>query len=773
MKADVLDLVLIDRKLVPLKSELSFQPFVAYLQGLIRDQPLKQAVFQNIIARFENALSDRPSIRIGEVAQFEDLLELIYILLNPLVSNASRHVWALSTPVPGEIFYSTDAFFDFHTRENFGVLSGDFETKNILSGNEKGFIYQLILRRFYNIDSSIFSDNHIQGLNPETRDPVFYKIHIDTRFLDISYSGDLPDLDIKLVEGWLLDAEGEKYLENLLPLPNFQIRGFSILEFTDVTEEHAIENLKNIIVDHKAEVFNEGINETLQSLVGSRNLRFGLLPFIKLNNRAVYLRESSTNSILMDAAAKYRIGEDVYHGLVSQYERNPEVILHNNISATVLVREPLLKGLRHAGIQSFALLPVVYLKKIVGVLEVYSTEKVLIDQTLLSRLQGAISYIGQLFNHILVEFAETVEQAVTDNFTSIKSSVKWRFNEVVWAHLKESGEISTAKIGELSFDKLYPFYGAIDIKQSTVERNNAVFKDIALQITQLAQIMDGLPSVLNMTFSELLIRNKERWLHSLQVCKEIGNEGGFNDLIRGEIEPFLLLAAGMSPEAEALISPYIKAASDGQSIIYKNRRELEASMQKLNDSIDRYLTEHQKKLQHVFPHYFDKFRTDGVEYDIYLGQSIARYKLFTTEHVTNMRIWQLKSMVEIGLMTRKLRTTLPKPLQTTQLIFIHSSPISIGFRQDEKRFDVEGPNSVRYEAVKKRIDKVLIRETGERLTQPDKIALVYFSVSDEEEYLGYISLLQAEGYLTSDVEYLELEDLQGVHGLKALRVGIA
>jgi hypothetical protein len=32
--------------------------------------------------------------------------------------------------------------------------------------------------------------------------------------------------------------------------------------------------------------------------------------------------------------------------------------------------------------------------------------------------------------------------------------------------------------------------------------------------------------------------------------------------------------------------------------------------------------------------------------------------------------------------------------------------------------------------------------------------------------------LQLQGYLLDDLEYLELEELQGVSGLKALRVGV-
>src|SRR5215217_998355 len=107
MRTEILDLGLIDRRLMPARAELSFQPFVAYLQSLIKDQPLKEAMFENMIVKFRSDLSGREAIRIEEAAQFGELLELIYMFLNPLVYNQTKHVWALSTPVPGEIFYST------------------------------------------------------------------------------------------------------------------------------------------------------------------------------------------------------------------------------------------------------------------------------------------------------------------------------------------------------------------------------------------------------------------------------------------------------------------------------------------------------------------------------------------------------------------------------------------------------------------------------------------------------------------------------------------
>ncbi len=86
---------------------------------------------------------------------------------------------------------------------------------------------------------------------------------------------------------------------------------------------------------------------------------------------------------------------------------------------------------------------------------------------------------------------------------------------------------------------------------------------------------------------------------------------------------------------------------------------------------------------------------------------------------------------------------------------------------------MDGAYDIRYEIVKKRIDKAVIRRTSERVTQPGKIAIVYAQAGEGLEYRGYIEYLQHLRYLDGEVEDLELEELQGVHGLPALRVAVA
>jgi hypothetical protein len=112
------------------------------------------------------------------------------------------------------------------------------------------------------------------------------------------------------------------------------------------------------------------------------------------------------------------------------------------------------------------------------------------------------------------------------------------------------------------------------------------------------------------------------------------------------------------------------------------------------------------------------------------------------------------------------------PLESSHLILVQNNPLSIRFRFDEKKFDVDGTYNLRYEIMKKRIDKALIKGTKERLTQPGKIAVIFSQPKEAKEYKRYFEYLGETGYLENKIEELEVEDLQGVYGLRALRVKV-
>ena len=125
----------------------------------------------------------------------------------------------------------------------------------------------------------------------------------------------------------------------------------------------------------------------------------------------------------------------------------------------------------------------------------------------------------------------------------------------------------------------------------------------------------------------------------------------------------------------------------------------------VSDTVSAYLDAEEELAQSMFPHYFERQRTDGVDHTIYIGRSLVEDGRFDELYLRNLRLWQL--MVTCGI-ARRTEAVLPRltvPLATTHLVLAHHTPLSIQFRFDERRFDVDGAYNVRYEVIKKRIDK--------------------------------------------------------------------
>ena len=167
--------------------------------------------------------------------------------------------------------------------------------------------------------------------------------------------------------------------------------------------------------------------------------------------------------------------------------------------------------------------------------------------------------------------------------------------------------------------------------------------------------------------------------------------------------------------------------------------------------------------------YFEKYKTDGLEHNMYVGQSIVKHLTYHDTVLYNLRLWQLQVTCEMEAMYYQQQKDFPLPLEVASLILAYDIPITIQYRIDEKHFDVDGAYNVRYEMIKKRIDKAHIKGTNERLTQPHKLCVVFSSTAIEREYLAYFEFLKSKNYIGEHIEILELEELQGASGIKALR----
>jgi len=244
------------------------------------------------------------------------------------------------------------------------------------------------------------------------------------------------------------------------------------------------------------------------------------------------------------------------------------------------------------------------------------------------------------------------------------------------------------------------------------------------------------------------------------------------DFLQTDLDSIFKNIRERCPELKKMIDEYFAKLDPQRGVIYHNRKDYEESITRINDVLDRFIDTEQLEAQKIYPHYFERYLTDGIEFNIYIGQSLSPHFTFNEMYVRNLKLWQLNVLAKAARITHTLEKRLALPLQTTQLILAHSVPLSISFRRKERKFDVDGAYNIRYEIIKKRIDKVHLKDSGERLTQPGKIAIVYSQHKELEEYLEFIEYLQNEKLLGFELEHLDLEDTQGISGLKAVRVNV-
>lgn len=755
------------------KSNLSFRPLVNYLKNRLKtEKTVKSEFYRFLLEKIEKENDLLGNITTEELAKHKETLELIFTILTPLMANENEMFWALSTPVPDEIFFSTNAFYQFFKdHDPKSKVNQDNEPSE---KKQIKFIYNLILDRFYNFTSVLKNEIIYAHVNPENKLTSYYNIQNDTQFIDIQHSGDLPELNFEELARHFQEGSEMEYLLKELSLKKFTFEGFSVISITDVTLQHAIDGIRNALVDHnyQTEAYNHVI-QALKTLSRNGNIEFGLMPFLTVNNKLVFDNQDFSQSMLINSAKASNLEEEVFYSLVDKYKEDPRPIFVSSINEDQMAKDPFLRVLKEAGVCSYSVLPIYYNTQLAGVLEVYSNQEIIVDDKILSRLRPAMPLIGQLFQYSIEEFNAKMDAVLMDKFTALQPSVQWKFNEAVWHFIQQNKENKKHKqIETVTFKNMFPLFGAIDIRNSTVERNQALKEDMHVHLLNIIKTLKGLRKFVYLDLIDKLIFNCNDWIVRISNVASSNEEMLLNEFLAAEVYPFFSVIKVNHPEATEIVDDYFAEILPETGLAYENRRKLEVSMQLINMEVSQFLETAQQNLQTSYPCYFAKFRTDGVEYDIYIGQDIAPNKPFDLLYLKNIRLWQLTSMVEIARLSKSLIGEMPRPLETTQLVFIHSNSIDISFRNDERRFDVEGAYNIRYEVVKKRIDKVLIKGTAERLTQPNKIAMVYFNAEEAKEYFEYIKYLQDQGYLNDDLEQLDLEELQGVSGLKALRVGV-
>lgn len=750
----------------------SFLPLYEFLRRQKEERTIARKLYASLLREIDQRPELKGAVKPELLRQDSQVLEMIHAITTNIIHATEDDLWALALPASIGPFYGTDGIASLIVNKKDNVCDLAEQEEESHDSRRIAFMYSTILEKVYKYRSKLSGCLVLEIRKKEPIADQYYEVNIDTTFLNVAAKGELPAIDLNKLES-SADEDAVAYLTEALPLDIFRFEGFVVLTLKDVTEQHALSAIRNSILsldDDSREVCERQIKSALHTLAGSTALDFGLMPLIMLNDKPVVDFGELTRTLVSSQLSR----EDmILEEEVQRFLHHPELRFIPDVSANPLDESTrfLRSVLMQANISSFALVPLFYNKQLVGAIEVVSKEPGVLTEDAMRKLGQAFPLLSQLLKYAVEAIQNRISLVISEKFTAVQASVAWKFREAAWAYLiRQPSAKQQAEPDAVRFNHLYPLYGAIDIRNSSVERNRALKLDLAFQLGLLADTLALLKKELRLSILDEVSFRIEKWMQVQE--NNSTEEHKISHYLETEVVPFLRHVRSQHPGSQQAIDAYLEVTEPVQGLAYRHRRELERSMQMVTQAISLYLDLMNMEMQKAYPCYFEKFRTDGIEYDIYIGQSLRPDFPFDMMYLRNLRFMQLSSMAGIYKQLHGLLPQMPYKLRTTQLIYVNPEPIDISFRMDEKRFDVEGGYNIRYQVIKKRIDKVRVRDTGERLTQPGTIAIVYSSNADVREYVSYIDYLRENKILAGDIEYLDLEELQGVDGLKALRIGI-
>ena len=635
----------------------------------------------------------------------------------------------------------------------------------------------LILNQCYGQGLEIIHRRVVEYKDKHTGLKTFYSLQPSFDYVEVEVVGEKPRLTDAQIRRLLGQPDASEVWLELLPPANFRFRGLQVVQATNTTIENSLVKLQLLLMKRES-VLNERrlgqMEEIMRDYLSVPDLRLGILALDYPRRRTVrhsqLIRQDILASKVPDMLAP-ELGNTIYYETCVEGKTN----IYDDLRDCRDDNGPLDEMILAEGYKSLVLVPLLGRNRaVIGMIELASSKPYAFHNLVLYRVDALVPLFRQAMRRSRDEMEAKVQTVMRQTFTALDPSVEWRFIEAaaeIIEREQSDPEDSSPALPDIRFEDVWALYAQADIVGSSKLRNSAIREDLIIDLSVAEQLLSDEKVRKIYPLAGKLVYDITELMQVLDENMSPGDEQQVQEFLLVAFKPMFEQLRGL-PELSSVVARYLTTLAAARPNGRTKRESYEHSVRAVTGLVTRVISKAQENAQLIVPHYFSKYRTDGVEYNIYAGQSLLQDGNFTMIHLQNLRLWQLQTMIDVTRAVARLETRLPIPMLTAQLIFAFGSQITIQFRMDEKRFDVEGAYNVRYEIIKKRIDKALVRGTEERLTLPNHIAIVYSHHSDEDNYREMLNYLHGTGQLAGEVEQVELEPMQGVDGLSALRVKV-
>lgn len=755
---------------LPFGTSFSLAPLLAYWRNALKDGDEAAAAIVSVV---EEELKHYPWL--GE--PIEDLAKLggheVFLsrLMRFLHAPADALAAAVVPPFQFRPVYTSASFqelldeegaiggrlnLDVQSLKYYKTVTAYLHLSRALLGVEIPFRYPAILEK----------TDTVTGLKR------YYKLLSDYRFISVEVPEKARNISEEARNRILTDPTNLEIWEEIIPSRSIHVSGFEIIRAVDVTDEQILSFLKEDFLEYRSRGFSSFfpvLARRLKEFLRKPELEVGICALRGDRIYQLQCEDTAGNCLFLDSRS-CTLGS-LEGSLIERSIREGSMQAIDDLSAFSDLSEKE-KEMRDSGVRNIVAAPLFYDGELIGLLYLWAYQPAYLTRLDLIKLLEILPQCAAAAQQSREELWNRIRAVILEQYTAIHPSVEWRFKKAAMDFIRRQEENDEAEPEPIVFEDVYPLYAAADIRASSLYRNQAVQYDLIDHLNEVVDVLQIVRKHKPLPIIDHLIVSVLEYRSSLENGLSSGDEGSIKDFIQRNIEPLFEHFRSFDSDVNERVNKYWAALDMDRGSLYWRCRDYDESVERINHTITSYLTAEERKAQSMFPHYFEKHETDGVEFSIYVGASLVEDGIFNPIYVKNLRLWQLMVLCGIARRVEPLKKSLKVPLEVTYLLLAQSSPLSIRFQLDETRFDVEGTYDIRYEIMKRRIDKAVLKERGERLTQPGKIAIVYSQHREAGEYREYIRFLQNAGYLEDEVEELEIEDLQGITGLKALRVTV-
>ncbi len=758
---------------LPLMQLISFNKLLEHYDLMAKSENTFEA---NKAKRILAAQEPFPELRDGFedpnlLKKYEKVIEILFqdVFSEVLTKNEIK---TASLPYSNTIFNSSERF-----RKIIEDAGDGFEPKlNDIPYDEHYVIAATVILSFYygfKLDFKRPFFYHIPNADGVMH---YYRILYNADFMEIVPNGEALNITQADVDELLENFDNLELWKEKIPPNSFISKGFVISNMFDVTAEFAISEIKSgLIANNKRgnESFIDSLQETFQSLFNLADINVGFVTYNDKEDKFERVYGQGIESYILRDEDNLSCDDVLCPSSYNNLMRKGSFFAISNVDKAYELSDGMnpYKGLKEQGIRSAIFAPICEKDELLGVLELVSTTTNQLNSINANKLEDVMPYIVSAVMRSKAEEENLIDAIIQHECTSVHPSVYWKFQEEAKRFIIDDLEGRQPTFKEIVFKDVYPLYGQVDIKDSSKARNTAIQRDLMIQLSEVNTVLETAVKIKKLPIYEELMFRVNGYIDDVKEVLHTSSEQAIFDFIKEEINP-VFEHFNTFDTLKPLVKAYTSAIDSTTESYYDHRRNYDESVMQINEKLAGIIDKKQQEAQEMFPHYFERYKTDGVEHNMYIGNTIAGDQEFNSLYLNNLRLWQLQVMCEMENGYYNLKPKLPIKLDVASLILVYNASLSIRFRMDEKQFDVDGTYNARYEIIKKRIDKSFVKGTTERLTQKGKLAIVYSQKKDEIEYLRYIRFLKAKGYFTNKIEILELEGLQGVSGLKAIRAEI-